>query len=688
VKIRVLRHAFLSRALEREAYAAKNAKEQKVKTSLFRILVAIAFAILLDMLVVPGGSQPIEAKSLLLTYSISGRVIYGGGNPIPDVTISDGAGHTLNTDSNGNYSLSGLATGTYTITASKSGYHFIPLFSPSASVTVPPDATGKDFMGFPPPLTLYNLSDASQYMITNTSSVLANTTHGFFDNSFGNNVYTFNDTIPAASSKTYDLATFHSLPKPFSGYVVVSADEPITGTVFYSISGSVNGGTGVTISDNAGHIATTDSSDYYRLKGLATGSYTLTASKSGYTFSASFTQPVTVPPDAWNKNFTGSLINVSISGRVTDGSNNPISGVTISDWTGLSTTTDSNGNYTLSGLAEGTYTIVPGKSGYTFSPASRDVTVPPRKTGQDFLGAVQQQTTAVPFFSQRDPRWINYPLRTNGACSADCNTIGACGCTLTSATMVFAYYGSNLTPPSLSDCMGNSACPFAWGAGASCTNGLATYLGQSAFSWSRLDQELNQNHRPVILGTHKASNPQNTHWVVVVEGHGSNASDYYINDPWFPPPQGGAHIKLSTMAIRNAVFDWLSVYSGQPNPISSSSAIVRPSPNRPNILSPSQVLTVTGAATIYTMTDVTMTVQLLAQSSAGNITDMMVWTDTTPSNTWQPFASLIFLPVSDNVYARFRDEFGNVSDPSSDTTYPVKSPVSPPAQIFLPLITR
>ena len=77
----------------------------------------------------------------------------------------------------------------------------------------------------------------------------------------------------------------------------------------------------------------------------------------------------------------------SISGRVTDGSGNPISGVTISDDPGHTATTDSNGNYIHSGLVAGTYTITPSKSGYIFSPASRAVSVPPDATGQDFTGS-------------------------------------------------------------------------------------------------------------------------------------------------------------------------------------------------------------------------------------------------------------------------------------------------------------
>ena len=77
----------------------------------------------------------------------------------------------------------------------------------------------------------------------------------------------------------------------------------------------------------------------------------------------------------------------SISGHVHDGSGDPVSGVTISADTGGSTATDSDGAYAIAGLSTGTYTLTPSKSGYTFSPYSRTVSVPPYATGQDFVGS-------------------------------------------------------------------------------------------------------------------------------------------------------------------------------------------------------------------------------------------------------------------------------------------------------------
>lgn len=76
----------------------------------------------------------------------------------------------------------------------------------------------------------------------------------------------------------------------------------------------------------------------------------------------------------------------SISGRVTGDSSSCTSGVILSAGSNRSTTTDSNGNYVFASLPGGTYTLTPSKSGCTFSPPSRTVTVPPGATSVNFAG--------------------------------------------------------------------------------------------------------------------------------------------------------------------------------------------------------------------------------------------------------------------------------------------------------------
>lgn len=73
-------------------------------------------------------------------------------------------------------------------------------------------------------------------------------------------------------------------------------------------------------------------------------------------------------------------ISGTVSGAVTSGVT-----ITLSGAGSASTTTGSGGSYTFTGLSNGTYTVTPGKSGYTFSPTNRSVTVNNANvTGQNF----------------------------------------------------------------------------------------------------------------------------------------------------------------------------------------------------------------------------------------------------------------------------------------------------------------
>ena len=155
-----------------------------------------------------GGPEP--------TYSVSGRVTDATGNPIPSVTISDGAGHTATTDSNGDYTLSGLAAGTYTITPSKSGYTFSP---PSRTVSVPPDATGKDFEGSSistlPTVTTLPPSEPTLTSATLNGTVNPNglETNAWFEWGIDPNltVYTPTSSLPVGS-ETESVAMTATLP--------------------------------------------------------------------------------------------------------------------------------------------------------------------------------------------------------------------------------------------------------------------------------------------------------------------------------------------------------------------------------------------------------------------------------------------------------------------------------------------
>jgi hypothetical protein len=313
----------------------------------------------------------------------------------------------------------------------------------------------------------------------------------------------------------------------------------------------------------------------------------------------------------------------------------------------------------------------------------------------------------VPYFSQLDSRWKNSPLRTAGQCSASCNTIGKCGCTLTSTAMVFSFYGANTNPSTLSDCMGTKACYFQWGPAASaCSQGKTSLSYRNAIDWGKVEREINQNKRPVILGMQKKDNADFTHWVVAIKGSGSNMSNYRINDPG---STNGENVSLSAYKAKWNVV-WMAGYTGQSScgGLSSSPAQVtgsieaqpalllqsEPAVHHPNIstveaAAMSATADISGAAYPYTLTDTgSMIVQVMADTDQLDIAEMLVWTDSMETAEWQPYASFAEVAFGDQIFVRFKNDTGGISDTLTVEVYPVTSTLTLPQSISLPVIAR
>jgi hypothetical protein len=75
-------------------------------------------------------------------HSISGTVTGGNGSPLAGVTVST-AGATATTDASGVYSLTGLSSGSYTVTPSQSGFTFAP--ATRTVTTSNANVTGQNF---------------------------------------------------------------------------------------------------------------------------------------------------------------------------------------------------------------------------------------------------------------------------------------------------------------------------------------------------------------------------------------------------------------------------------------------------------------------------------------------------------------------------------------------------------------
>ena len=327
--------------------------------------------------------------------AISGTVTDSSGNGVTGVTISTSGGSTT-TGSNGAYTLSGLTTGSYTLTPAKTSCTFTPA---SRLVTVPPDGSTQTFSAtcttptyaIAGTITNSNGTGVAGVMISDGTRSTTTDSNGYY-------------TLSGMTAGSYTLTPSRSgySFSPTTRSVTVSGNvsgQDFVGTALtYSISGRVtdssnNGLSGVSVSGVGS--TTTDSNGNYTLSGVPAGSYTLTPSLNGYSFSPT-TRSVSVNGNVSGQDFTGTAIvsTFSVSGRVTDSNGATLVSVTLSNGIG-STTTDSNGNYTLNGVPAGSYTLTPSLNGYSFSPTSRSVSVSGNVNGQDFTGTAIVSTFSV-----------------------------------------------------------------------------------------------------------------------------------------------------------------------------------------------------------------------------------------------------------------------------------------------------
>ena len=177
----------------------------------------------------------------------------------------------------------------------------------------------------------------------------------------------------------------------------------VTGLAFtatpqtFSISGTVASGSGatVTLGGTASATVTASGSGTYTFSGLANGSYTVTPSKAGFTMSPS-TRSVTVSGGSVTAvNFTATALTFSLSGSLTPSVGGGGASVGLSGVASASTTADGSGNYSFTGLANGSYAVTPSHSGYSFSPSSQAVTI----SGVSVTGVNFAATPAAPTYT-------------------------------------------------------------------------------------------------------------------------------------------------------------------------------------------------------------------------------------------------------------------------------------------------
>lgn len=224
-----------------------------------------------------------------------------------------------------------------------------------------------------------------------SATVTADSSGNFTFTGLANGTYT---VTPSRTGYTFSPS---SLTVTISGASVTSGVTFTASALTYSISGTISptaGGSGATIalSGAATATVTTDASGNYTFSGLSNGSYALTPSHTGYTFNPTSQNATISSASVTGINFTATpqVGTFTISGTITPTAGGSGATVTLSGPAAANTTTDTSGNYTFSGLANGTYTVTPSNTGYAFNPVSQSITINgTNQVGVNFVAAVQ-----------------------------------------------------------------------------------------------------------------------------------------------------------------------------------------------------------------------------------------------------------------------------------------------------------
>ncbi len=304
------------------------------------------------------------------------------------VTVSGTNGASIVTSGAGGYGISNLCAGYYIVVPSQPGFQFQP---PTNSVLVPPDTNTVNFTA----VQVFGISGQitqgasgtglAGISVAVTGPVATNVTTG------ANGVYLVGGlqagnylVTPSAPGCSH----FNLVSRPVTlGPTNASGTDFVALRDAYTISGhltnGVTGVSGITVSAGDTNLTVTGPNGLYVFSNLCAGSYTVTPSANCYQVTPASRATSVGPDDATEVDFGATALVYSISGRITDGGIG-VSNVTLQAGS-QTTNTDPSGNYVLSGLCPGGYTVVPSQACRIFNPASIPVTLGPNTGGVNFV---------------------------------------------------------------------------------------------------------------------------------------------------------------------------------------------------------------------------------------------------------------------------------------------------------------
>lgn len=342
--------------------------------------------------------------STTATFSISGNAGTTG------ATLSTGSA-SATSDASSNYTISSLAAGTYTVTPSKSGCTFSPA---SSSVTIASaNVTGVNFTATctTPTFSISGNAGTSGATVTaGSSSTTSDASSNYTMSGFPAGTYTVTPSksgctfSPASASVTITSAnaTANFTATCGSGDIQLTSGVAVTGQSvalnawkYYYITVPA-GATNLTFATTS---ATADVDIYTQFNAKPTST---TYVCRPYTSSGNETCSATNPSAgtwwvgvngyaAGSFTITGTVTMPAATYSISGSAGTPGATVTAGSASALS---DASNNYSIAGLANGTYTVTPTKGGCTFAPASVSVTVSGANvTGQNFIATCGSGST-------------------------------------------------------------------------------------------------------------------------------------------------------------------------------------------------------------------------------------------------------------------------------------------------------
>jgi len=244
------------------------------------------------------------------TPFIGGSVIDLNGNGVSNITVAlSGASSTAcTTASNGTYKIGNLSQGNYTITPSGSGYCFNPS---SRSYTLGDGRDNQNFIAFIGYYIKGHVRNGQNSAISGVTLTLSGTTsktavtdsNGYYElpaiPSGGNYTLTASKAGYAFSSpQSYTQLTANQNNQDFSGGIDIKGYTKDN-------NGNAVSGVAVTLTGASGQSTTSNSSGYYEFIRLAPGNYSVSPSKTGWSFTPGSSNYVGLSACIEEQNFIG-----------------------------------------------------------------------------------------------------------------------------------------------------------------------------------------------------------------------------------------------------------------------------------------------------------------------------------------------------------------------------------------------